>query len=204
MKKVMLIGDSIRLNYQSYVQEELKNEFDVWGTGDNCRFAKYTLNELERMLEAFSEHETKQYDAEYLQPASERDYNMILPDIIHWNNGLWDTAVVYEEDGAFTPLKEYLAYIGKILRELRKITPNIIFATTTPVKSEKQNQRNDIISDYNIAIKKLMLSEGVMVNDLHALVSSDINKYISDDNIHLSEDGKKACAKQVADYIRGV
>ena len=43
----------------------------------------------------------------------------------------------------------------------------------------------------------------VIINDLYRLVSSDIDEYIrKDDNIHLSDEGIKVCAEQVADIIR--
>lgn len=204
MIKVMLIGDSIRLNYQPNVQKELEGEFDVWGIEENCRFAKYTLNELGRMLAAFSKRETRKYAAEFLQPTSSFAEKIEYPDIIHWNNGLWDTSIVCEEDGAFTPIDEYISYIAKILRELRKITNKIIFATTTPVKPQNPNQKNEIITQYNERVVEFMKQKGVVVNDLNKLLSSNLDKYLSEDNIHLSEEGKRVCAKQVAEYIRGI
>ena len=54
----MLIGYSIRLNYQDSVKKELEGEFEVWGIEENNRFAKYTLNELGRMLNECSQHKT--------------------------------------------------------------------------------------------------------------------------------------------------
>ncbi|MDD6736163.1 MAG: SGNH/GDSL hydrolase family protein [Clostridiales bacterium] len=204
MKKVMLIGDSIRLGYQQDVIKELEGEFYVWGTGDNCRFAKYTLNELGRMFEGFSKDSTPEIDNSLLMPTAELKGDIVYPDIIHWNNGLWDTSIVCEEDGAFTPIPEYISYMSKILRELRKVTDKIIFATTTRVKPDNPNQRNEIIAEYNKYIVDFMNKEGVAVNDLNALVSSDIDRFISADNIHLSEDGKAACAKQIAQYVRKI
>lgn len=204
MKKVLLTGDSIRLGYQADVIRELDGEFYVWGTEDNCRFAKYTLNELGRMFEGFSKNSTEKVDNALLMPGAKASGDITYPDIIHWNNGLWDTSIVCEEDGAFTPIPEYIDYMAKILRELRKVTDKIIFATTTPVKPENPNQKNDIITEYNKHIVEFMKKEGVVINDLNALVTSDIDRYISGDNIHLSDEGKAACAKQIAEYIRRI
>ena len=66
------------------------------------------------------------------------------------------------------------------------------------------NQKNDIITEYNKHIIEFMKKEGVVVNDLNALISSDIDRFISQDNIHLSDDGKRVCAKQISDYIRNI
>lgn len=203
MKRVMLIGDSIRLNYQSQVQENLKDSCYVWGSENNCRFAKYTLNELERLQEEFS-GQMEQVSQEFLMPVSGGKKELIRPDVIHWNNGLWDTAIVCKEDGAFTPLEEYLSYMAKILRELRKITDHVIFATTTPVKPHSANQDNEIITRYNEAIVAFMKEQGVPVNDLNALVSADMEQYICQDCIHLSEAGKKLCADAVSEWIKSV
>lgn len=181
MKKVMLIGDSIRRGYQAYVSEELGDKYEVWGSEDNNRFAKYCLRNLPNMFKECGK-----------------------PDIIHWNNGLWDMAIVYEEDGPLTPIDLYISDMSKILRELRKVTDKIIFATTTPVKPEKEDQKNEIITEYNNRIVEFMKKENIVINDLNSLVSTDPDKYICDDNMHLSEEGKKVCAKQVAEYIRKI
>ena len=63
MKKVVLLGDSIRLiGYGKRVVELLGDQCTVWQPEDNCRFAKYTL----RML--FDEQQ-----------------NIKNADVIHWN-----------------------------------------------------------------------------------------------------------------------
>ena len=206
MKRVMLIGDSIRLNYQSVVEEELNGEYRVWAPKENCRFAKYTLNELKRYKVAFSnegQEEMKKTDEAKLTPTIDNTEKLICPDIIHWNNGLWDTGIAYEEDGAFTSIDEYIRDMSRILRELRKMTDKIIFATITPVKPGT-HQRNDIIQEYNKRITEFMKSENVIINDLGALVSENIDEYISEDKIHLSEKGKVVCGKAVATLIREI
>ena len=151
MKSVMLIGDSIRMNYQSVVEKELKGEYIVWAPKENCRFAKYALNELKRYRVAFAQEENvniNNIDESKLTPTIDSTDELICPDIIHWNIGLWDTGIAYEEDGPFTSVEEYIRDMSKILRELRKMTDKIIFATTTPVKAGT-HQRNDIIQEYN-------------------------------------------------------
>lgn len=179
MKKLMLIGDSIRLGYQDEVAKCLEGEFEVWGSPDNGRFAKYTLNELERWFAECPD-----------------------PDVIHWNNGLWDSAVVCKEDGAFTPPEEYLRYMSLILRELRKKTDKIIFATTTPVRDGSLNQHIEYIERLNDIIVPFMKSENIIINDLHSLVRPHKDELICDDRIHLNDEGKKVCAAAVAEMVR--
>ena len=81
----------------------------------------------------------------------------------------------------------------------------VIFATTTPVTAQNQYNKNSDIEKYNALIVPLLKEKGIIINDLYQLVSSDIDKYIrKDDNIHLSDEGIKVCAEQVADIIRKV
>ena len=43
MKRVLLLGDSIRLGYEPFVKKGLKGLAEVVGSEDNGRFSKYTL-----------------------------------------------------------------------------------------------------------------------------------------------------------------
>ena len=125
MKKVWLLGDSIRMiGYGTKVPEMLGEDYDVHQSEDNGRFAKYTL----RFLFDFRE-------------------DMKNTDIIHWNNGLWDTSTGLFDDGGqpFTNENEYVENMLRIARELLKITPNVIFATTTPVHPEYPYNSQDKI-----------------------------------------------------------
>ena len=41
MKKVLLLGDSIRMGYQRFVKEELADEYEVIFSAENGRFAAF-------------------------------------------------------------------------------------------------------------------------------------------------------------------
>jgi len=65
--------------------------------------------------------------------------------------------------------------------------------------------KNADIERYNRLIVPLLEEKGIIINNLYQLVASDIDKYIrKDDNIHLTEEGIKICAEQVAEVIRKV
>ena len=189
MKEVLLLGDSIRMFYQERVKELLGEEYSVSAPEENCRFSMYTLNSLRMWLPEFPK-----------------------PDIIHWNNGLWDTAILYAEDGCFTPLDEYLRNLERILRKLRTTGAQIIFATTTPTHPDKANWTGDMppkhdnadIRRYNEAAVELMKREGIPVNDLYAQVCDDIEHYVCEDWIHPSSEGNETLAQAVAQKIREV
>ena len=182
MIKITLLGDSIRMKgYGLKVPNLLGENFEVYQPNENCRFAKYTLRGL--------------FDWESKMSGSQ---------IVHWNNGLWDICNLFG-DGLFTPESEYVENMLRIADILIKRYDKVIFATTTPVTMQNQYNSNADIKRYNDLIVPLLKEKGVIINDLYQLVSSDIDKYISkDDNLHLSDEGIKVCAEQVADTIRKV
>lgn len=182
MKKVVLLGDSIRLiGYGTMVPEMLGKEYEVFQPEDNCRFVKYTLRGLFEWRE-----------------------EMKGADIIHWNNGLWDTSTGLFEDGGkpFTSEEEYVDNMLRVAGELKKIAPRVIFATTTPVNPAYEYNNNDVIRRYNEVLVPKLKELGLEINDLHTLVEPNWQEYICEDMLHLTEKGAKACAEQVVRMIR--
>lgn len=179
MKKIVLLGDSIRqIGYGAPVAERLSKEFEVWQPDDNCRFAKYTLRGLWDWQEKIKD-----------------------ADIIHWNNGLWDVSDLFG-DGEFTPIDEYVDIMLRIAKLLKQRASTVIFATTTPVRPENPHNKNEVIEAFNHALVPRLLEMGVVINDLYTPISKDLYKYISDDLIHLSEDGISVAAEMVENIIR--
>ncbi len=189
-KRIMLLGDSVRMFYRDEVERKLGEEYEVWSPDENGRFAKYTLNTLRYWLPEFPE-----------------------PDVIHWNNGLWDVGINYEEEGCFTDLEEYVDTLRRILVQLRKTGAKIIFATTTPVSPKKAYlsdtnhsiHRNSDIELYNKYAVEFMKEQGVQVNDLYSLICHDLDMYIGDggrDIIHPSVAGVEVLSDAVSSCIR--
>ena len=52
-----------------------------------------------------------------------------------------------------------------------------------------------------MAARELMDANDVPINDLHKVVWADVDQFLSDDQLHLSEAGKQACARAVADSV---
>ena len=182
MKKVTLLGDSVRLlGYGAKVAEMLGDEYEVFQPEDNCRFVKYTL----RML----------FDFKAQIEGS---------DVIHWNNGLWDIPTGLFADGEpFTREEEYVENMLRVAELLKKMGKRVIFATTTPVHNEYPYNDNAVIERYNALIVPKLKELGVEINDLHATVAQDVYRYIGEDQIHLSEEGIEVCARQVVKAIKG-
>ena len=182
MTKVTLLGDSIRqLGYGTVVPQMLGEDYEVYQPDDNCRFAKYTLRGI--------------YEAEWGKHIKDSD-------IIHWNNGLWDISNLFG-DGVFTKKEEYVETMLRIARILKTYGKIVIFATITPMLRDNAHNKNAVIDEYNAAIVPELEKMGIIINDLNTVVSSDKGKYLrSDDLIHLSDEGKTACGKQVVEFIK--
>ncbi len=177
MKKVVLLGDSIRLGYQPYLTELLKGRAEVGGIEDNGRFSLYTAWNVLAFLKA---------------TGSEAD-------VIHWNNGLWDASRPIAEAGRLVSNEEYARNLRAILGELCRRRPNaaVIFATSTPTRPENQLTYNADVMELNDVARAVMAEEGVEINDLYALVAAH-PEWICGDFIHLTPDGYAAAAEQVA------
>lgn len=190
MKKVLLLGDSIRMGYSEYVKEILKDKCEVYfDANDNGRFAAYTLWQANQIFKNHGEF-----------------------DVVHWNNGYWDMNVEAPMVDPIHPLDEYLHFLNRIITEIHRNGAKIIFATTVPLLPEDKpvekgaaivrlGLRNDWVIKYNEAAKKLMTEHGITINDLYELAIKDENYYKCEDNLHLTQEGYKACAQQVAKMI---
>ena len=178
--KIVILGDSIRQAYGPVVEEALRKEgHEVWQPVDNCRYAKHTF----RMI--FDYHEQIK-DA----------------DIIHFNVGLWDVCKI-NDDINFTPLEQYIFDLERVAKALLKITPHVIFSTTTPVKPNHPHNNNVDIDEYNKAAIRVMNKLHVKVNDLGGLIKKDIERYIKEEDlIHLTEEGVKVASESVLKTIK--
>ncbi|MBR3844560.1 MAG: SGNH/GDSL hydrolase family protein [Clostridia bacterium] len=173
MKKILLLGDSIRLNYAPYVFRKLGDKAEIVWPEDNCRFAKYTLHELPGWLKRFG-----------------------IPDIIHWNNGLWD-AHHYNLAEPLTPLNEYVRDLEKVAAILKSTGAHIIFATCTTASPVNKEWDNHEIATYNAAACRLMERINIPVNDLYSVTKGHEDICICEDLIHLSPQGIKMVGEQV-------
>ena len=165
-KKVLLIGDSIRMGYDKYVKNYLADSCEVYYPKDNCRFAQYTLRHLSDWKSGFNGDDL---------------------DLIHWNVGLWDTLELYD-DGCLTPPEFYAFFIEKICKRIKVLFPKakVIFATSTPVIESRftephfSRRLNSNVKKYNYIAVEICKKHGFAVNDLYSLVKNVPEEYYSD------------------------
>lgn len=165
MKKLYLIGDSIRMGYCEYVKIALKGKADVYWNEGNARFAEYVLYSIG--------------DWEHKQKIGEDTA------CVHWNAGLHDVIRTMDED-PLTPTEIYGYYIDRICQRLKKYYPNAvqIFATSTPVQEELYDywfsRKNSDIDAINAEAVKIVKKYGIEVNDLNALLKNQPKEFYSD------------------------
>ncbi len=189
--KVLLLGDSIRQNYEKKVKENLINKADVVFPNDNGRFCSFTLRYLHEWFRALSK--------------DGKDF-----DLIHFNCGLWDILRLSNESEPFTGLEEYKKLLIRIKDRMTYFYPKakLIFALTTSVIEPGfepgitiGERRNEDIIKYNKAAIEVFEKTEVKINDLWT-VSNTIPVEGRSDDVHFeTEQGINILAKAVTEAI---
>ena len=167
MKKVLLLGDSIRMGYDDYVKELLDGKCEVfYDARDNGRFVTYTLWQMNQMFHNYGPF-----------------------DLVHWNNGYWDMNIEPPMETPLFSVEEYSYFLRRMVHEIRKNKSKVIFALTTPIleagtaadntgTGALSIRYNDVwVQEYNNAAKKIMVEEKVPINDLYTLCKEDKSYY---------------------------
>ena len=185
---LLLIGDSIRRSYQSLVEEGLTDKCEIAGVSldISCKDTRTTLGLFDDVIAKSGAN------------------------IIHWNNGLHDIKRDRQENAeCLVPIDEYCNNLKKVLERLQKISPDIIiWARITPVIEQRHNTTktfnrfNKDIDEYNKAADEIMKANGVLINDLNSVIAADIKRYICDDGVHLTEEGKSRAASTVIEAVK--
>ena len=181
MKKILILGDSIRMGYDKYVKIAFEDVAQVHYPVNNCRFSSHLLRHLQEWVEEGFGDET---------------------DLVYWNAGLWDTLLL--ADGLpHIPLDVYEANVNRICRQLQMFAPKakIIFATSTPVQEElftgKFKRLNKDVEQYNLAAARIVENYGGQVDDLYTLAKNAPQSYHSDQTHYYTKEGKKLFTEHV-------
>ena len=209
MNNILLLGDSIRMGYDSFVRDKLEGRANVFFPEDNGRFVQYTLRAL-----------------------GDWKGQLSLPeiDVVHWNNGLWDAlhlnAAAGGADGEaegmtispenvpnefrfdadpLTPPDIYRYYLGRVLTRIRQLFPgaSVIFATTTPVIEEQASwayRSNHEIDDYNRIAREVLVPRGVRINELGDFASRECQP-LHRDWVHYSDAGCALLADEIVGFL---
>ena len=182
MKKVLLIGDSIRLGYDNYVKESMKNVAEVYFPTGNCQSSAVVL----RTLHVWTD-----------------DLGLYEADAVHFNAGHWDTVKIYGDD-PITPIETYADNIRRIAKRIRFLFPNakIVFATSTPVYEpgyieEFETRHNSDVERYNEAACEALAALDVTINDLYGLMKDQPLDCFSDQSHYYTAKATELLGGQV-------
>ena len=189
MKKIILLGDSIRMGYDKYAKMALEGVAEVYSPEENCRFTQYMLRFIHKWVG----------DSGFGEDA----------DLVHFNVGLWDVIqIMYDEP--ITPIDVYEQYLHRICKRIRECCPKakIVFATSTPIhqanyESVKHEfwRSNETIKAYNAVAVKVMKEHGIEVNDLYALMEGAPDHYFSDRTHYYTKDATEIMTGRVLQVI---
>lgn len=186
-KRIIIVGDSIRMYYAPTVIADLEHEAEVMapeGIGGDSRNVRANLR------------------------AGVID---LQPDIIHLNCGLHDIKREFATpEQCQVPLDEYIANLRAIFTQLRAETSaTLIWRTTTPVIYARHHEvkgfdryENDVVN-YNAAALKVAQEFDLEIHDLYAYVmDTGRDTLLGFDGVHFTEEGSHLLGYQVARAIR--
>ena len=186
MKRVTLIGDCIRRDYQPTVRDELADIANVWGPKETIKTTRDVLAHLDEWV---------------LHPR---------PDLFHFNCGLHEVRRFRPGDPQTVPLPEFRQNLDEIFLRIRENTDTAItWAHTTPIFHERRDKLNtygrletDVV-EYNAAALEVADRYGVHVVDLHRLThESGMERYMARNGLHFTPEGYALLGKAVAQAIR--
>lgn len=183
---VLLIGDSIRIGYAPPTRTLLAGEADVFWPDVNCHATVDGLAGLEGWL-------------------GDRAW-----DVVHFNFGLHDLKHLDAQGQFAAPpvgrpvvgVDDYAANLEQLVDRLAATGATLVWATTTPVPEGALGRvRGDEVR-YNAAALEVMVRHGVRVDDLHAFVAPRAGELQKPADVHFTDTGSRALAREVAASVR--
>lgn len=192
LPKVVLMGDSIRLNYESVVAKECDGKAVVVGPKANGGDSGNLARTLTTVLD-------------------------MKPAVIHFNCGIHDTKK-FSATGKFQVSPEqYEANLRAFVESARKQSPGVVllFSTTTPIlddraaaarKGREYVLLNASVEQYNTIALRVMKDLKVPVNDLHAVIAQPTGAVkptdlVAEDGVHMKPPGRDRLAASVARFV---
>ena len=194
MNRVYIIGDSISLGYTPVVAELLNGRASVTHSPGNAQYSSYGLRNIKTWL------------------GNERF------DLIHFNWGCWDrhyldpaadplepSVAQFKRDGVRrTTPEQYAANLEAIVKILQPTGAKLIWAASTPLQDDgKSVCKPEEVAPYNVVAASVMTAHGITINDLYACALPELDRHISSDGCHFTDDGYRHLGRQVATVIQG-
>jgi hypothetical protein len=180
---VLIIGDSISIEYTKYLKSITGNEMIISHAGENCYSTEYGLKHLYKWMGSTNWQ------------------------IIHFNFGMHD--IKLDNNNTQTvPLNQYKVNLREIIRRMRAAQPHAIlmWCNTTPVPDSivsPPRYNKDVIA-YNEAAYQIMTENNIYVNDLYSFALSEMPAIQIPLDVHFTSTGNKLLANQVHEKIRQI
>jgi acyl-CoA thioesterase-1 len=191
LPRVMIIGDSISVGYTDGVREEFAGTANVYSVQGNAGPSSSGVQQVDKWIASG----TGRWD------------------VIHFNFGLHDVKLgtggkdnqpYPTADGRQVPAADYERNLRVIVAKLKQTGATLIWCSTTPIPQGKLNpprRPGDEIT-YNEIAQKVMVENGVVINDLHAAALSQRPGIQQPANVHFTKDGSAVLARHVAASIK--
>jgi acyl-CoA thioesterase-1 len=190
LPRVMIIGDSISVGYTDEVRQLLAGKANVHRVAGNAGPSSSGVLKME----------------EWLAPANG------TWDVIHFNFGLHDLKLgtggkdsrpYATSDGHQVSLEDYERNLSQLVARFKTSGAVLIWCSTTPVppgKLDPPRQPDDVVK-YNEAARRVMIKNGVAIDDLYAVALPRLADIQLPNNVHFTKEGSAELAKQVAASI---
>lgn len=195
LPRVLIIGDSISMNYHESAKAALKG------------VANYHRCEGNAFSSAHGVRNSELWMGEFKQPGFQWD-------VIQFNHGLHDLKQAYDartdEFGAYAvSLEDYKANLEKQIAILRTSGARLIFATTTPVPNDRKGpyaRRKGAAKEFNAAaLEVIKRHPDIGINDLHGLIEGSpvFDHWRTTDDVHFYKpEEQEALGRAVADAVK--
>jgi len=186
VKRILLIGDSIRLGYEAHVRRALEGQAEILSPRENGGTSVNVLAHLDEWAIAQQ------------------------PDVVHLNCGLHDLRREFGADENAVPLAAYEENLERIWSRLQGETEAaLIWATTTPVHEGRHHATKgfdrfeaDVVA-YNAAALRVARRHELAIDDLYATVmSAGRDRLLLPDGVHYTDEGYALLGAAVVAAVR--
>ena len=184
MKKLVLIGDSIRMGNQDEVRRQLPTEVEIFTPTQNGGDSRNVKSHLQEWV---------------LEQSAT---------VVHLNCGLHDIKREFASQQISVSPEEYRSNLHQILETVTEAAETTIWATTTPVNQDWHHQRKGfdrLISDvleYNRVAISIAEELRVVVNDLYQTITeAGRDQLLVPDGVHFSPQGSSLLGKAVSNVV---
>jgi acyl-CoA thioesterase-1 len=179
LPRVLLIGDSISMGYTLPTRKLLAGKANVHRIPENGGPTSNGTAKLSKWLG----------DGKW--------------DVIHFNWGLHDIKLD-KDDKHQVPIEQYEKNLRELVQQLKATKAKLIWASTTPVPEGKVSppRKNSDVLAFNAVARKVMMENGVAIDDLYDFVAPKLDKLQQPVNVHFKPEGSNALAERVATSIQ--